>query len=66
LRLSEQTITKVQAILQFWMGIQPAKTMQQIVILVGGLEHDFFFHFIYGMSSFPVHMFQDGWNHQPG
>ena len=42
LRLSEQTITRVQAILQFWMGIQPAKTMQQIVILVGGLEHDFF------------------------
>jgi hypothetical protein len=27
--------------------------------LVGGLEHDFIFHFIYGMSSFPLtHIFQ--------
>ena len=29
--------------------------------LVGGLEHFFIFHFIYGMSSFPLtNMFQDG------
>jgi hypothetical protein len=30
------------------------------------LEHDFIFHFIYGMSSFPLtHIFQRDWNHQP-
>ena len=37
--------------------------------LVGGLEHGFYafvFHFIDGMSSFPLtHIFQRGWNHQP-
>ena len=40
-----------------------------ITLLVGGFKHFFIFHFIYGMSSFPLTnstIFQDGFfNHQP-
>jgi hypothetical protein len=47
------------------MEMYPVKVCQ----LVGGLEHVFIFHFIYGMSSFPLtnsyfsrfHIFQDGY-----
>ena len=37
------------------------------VILAGGLEHEFYFPFIYGIIlPIDFHICQDGENHQPG
>ena len=33
--------------------------------LVGGLEHQFFFHILGMMIPTDFHIFQRGWNHQP-
>jgi hypothetical protein len=38
------------------------------MILVGGFKHEFYFPFHIWDVILPIdfHIFQDGWNHQPG
>ena len=38
----------------FWRLMKHIRLSNVVKLLVGGFKHDFIFHFIYGMSSFPL------------